>query len=159
MQQKPQPADEEAEVVSGGGEDGIDGITLAIAEIVAAHPMLGFEMADDGLDGGASSHLALDLWGDAPLLACDEDPELVIGRRVVAAITLVGEETQNRIADERFHVGDHFRQGVAIVGIARQRFDMGYELAALGMAMRRCDRDLDADLWTTPALQEESTNG
>ena len=37
MQQKPQPADEEAEVVSGGGEDGIDGITLAIAEIVAAY--------------------------------------------------------------------------------------------------------------------------
>ena len=36
---------------------------------------------------------------------------------------------------------------------------MGNELAALGMADRGCDGDLDADLWTTPALQEEATKG
>jgi hypothetical protein len=33
-----------------------------VPEIVAAHPVLGFEMADDGLDGGTPSQLAFDLW-------------------------------------------------------------------------------------------------
>jgi hypothetical protein len=32
-QQKPQPSDEAAEVVAGGGEDGVDGIAGGIGEI------------------------------------------------------------------------------------------------------------------------------
>lgn len=36
---------------------------------------------------------------------------------------------------------------------------MGRKLTALGVRQRCGDRDLDADLWTTPALQEESTKG
>jgi hypothetical protein len=36
---------------------------------------------------------------------------------------------------------------------------MGHELPTLGVRQRGGDRDLDADLWTTPALQEESTKG
>jgi hypothetical protein len=46
-----QPLDQAAEVVADGGENGIDGITLTMPEIVAAHPVFGFEMADDGLSG------------------------------------------------------------------------------------------------------------
>jgi hypothetical protein len=34
---------------------------VAVGEIVAAHSMLFFEMADDGLDGGAAFHLSFDL--------------------------------------------------------------------------------------------------
>src|SRR5260370_35552855 len=90
-QQKPQPSDEEAEVVAGGGQKRVDGIALAVAQIVTAHAVLGFEMADDGLDSGPSAHLTLDLRRDAQLLAGAEDPELIIGRGIVAAITLVGE--------------------------------------------------------------------
>jgi hypothetical protein len=48
-------------------------------------------MADDGLDSGTSAHLALDLLGHTPLLTCNEDPELVIGRRVVTAVVFVGD--------------------------------------------------------------------
>jgi hypothetical protein len=54
-QQEPEPADEAAEVVAGGGEDGVGGITAREPEIVAGHAMLGFEMADDGLDGGPAA--------------------------------------------------------------------------------------------------------
>src|ERR1700739_4744506 len=88
-QQKPQPAEEEAEGVAGCGETRVDGIALAVPEIVAAHAVLGFEMADDRFDGGTPAHLALDLWCHAPFLPGDEDPEFVIGRRVVAAVALV----------------------------------------------------------------------
>ena len=65
-QQKPEPAEEEAEVVAGRGENGVDGVALAVPEIVAAHAVLGFEMTDDGLDGGSPAHLALDLGRHAP---------------------------------------------------------------------------------------------
>lgn len=44
-----------AEVVAGGGEDGVGGVAVAEPEIVAAHAVLGFEMADDGLDGGSAA--------------------------------------------------------------------------------------------------------
>ena len=54
-QQKPEPADEAAEVVAGSGEDGVEGIALLVGTIIAAHAVLGFEMADDGLDGGPAA--------------------------------------------------------------------------------------------------------
>jgi hypothetical protein len=68
-QQALQPSDEATEVVAGSGEDGIDGVALAVPEKVAAHSMLRFEMADDGFDGRAPAEFALDLWGYPPLLA------------------------------------------------------------------------------------------
>ena len=100
-QQKPEPADEAAEVVAGGGEDGVGGVAAGEPEIVAAHAVLGLEMADDGLDGGPAAQFALDLRRHPSLLAGDEDPELVIGRRIVAAISLVGEDARDGVADER----------------------------------------------------------
>ena len=63
-QQEPQPPDEEAEVVTGGGKHGVGGVAGAVGEIIAAHAVLFLEMADDGLDGGSPSHLALDLGRD-----------------------------------------------------------------------------------------------
>jgi len=41
------------------------------------HAMVGFQMADDRLDGGTASQFALDRLGDAPSLARDVDPELM----------------------------------------------------------------------------------
>jgi len=49
-QQEAEPADEASEVIAGGRKDGVVGIALAVPKIVAAHPVLGFEMADDGLE-------------------------------------------------------------------------------------------------------------
>jgi hypothetical protein len=56
-----QPAQEQSEVVAGGGEDGVDAIALWSLEIVTAHAELGLEMADDRLDGGSA------IWGWALL--------------------------------------------------------------------------------------------
>ena len=120
-QQKPEPADQAAEVVAGGGKDGIVGIALAEPEIVATHAVLGFEMADNGLDGRPAAQFAFDLGRHPSLLAGDEDLELVIGRRVVAAVSLVGEHALEGVADHCLHVRDHGCQGVTIIGIARQR--------------------------------------
>jgi hypothetical protein len=41
----------------------------AAGQIISAHAMLAFGVADDGFDGGAPAQLALDMVGDAPLLA------------------------------------------------------------------------------------------
>jgi hypothetical protein len=87
-------------------------------EIVSFHPVLAFEMSDDGLYGGPPSHLAFDLWCHAPLLAGDEDPELVIGRRIVAAVSLVGDEALKGIADERLRFGNDSCQRMAVVRLS-----------------------------------------
>src|SRR6267142_5687816 len=64
-----EPAAEQAEVVAGGGEHGIDAVAVAAFEIIATHPMIVLEMADDRLDGGATAHLATDGFGDPADLA------------------------------------------------------------------------------------------
>src|SRR5215510_468024 len=55
-----EPAQEQAEVVAGSGEHGVDAIAIAAGEIVAAHAVILLEVADDGFDGGAPAHLAAD---------------------------------------------------------------------------------------------------
>jgi hypothetical protein len=54
--------------VSGGGEDGICGVALAVAEPVPVRPVLVIDIADDWFDSGAPSYLAFGLWGDAAVL-------------------------------------------------------------------------------------------
>jgi hypothetical protein len=49
-------------------------------------------MADHGFDGRPAAQFAVDLGRDASLLTGDEDPELVLRRRVVAAVALVRED-------------------------------------------------------------------
>ena len=44
---------------------------------------------------------------------------------------------------------------MTVIGVARQRLGMEHELAARGAGIVGDDRGLDADLWTTPALQVE----
>jgi hypothetical protein len=62
--------------------------------------MLGFEMAYNGLDGRPAAQFALDLGRHPSLLAGDEDSELVVWRGVVAAVSLVGEDARDGVADE-----------------------------------------------------------
>src|SRR6202011_39407 len=91
------------------------------------------------------AEFALDRGRYPSLLARHEDPELVIGRRIVAAVPLVGEDARDGVADQRFHVRDHGCQRMTVIR-AGQRLHMGDELAALGMADRGCDGDFDAEL-------------
>ena len=64
-------------------------------QIVATHAVLGFEMADHGLDGRPAAQFTFDLGRHPSLLAGDEDLELVVGGRVVAAVSLVGEDARD----------------------------------------------------------------
>jgi hypothetical protein len=58
-QQEPQLGEEQAKVVTGGGEDGVEGIAAGMRQVVAPPAVLGLEMADDGLDGSTASDLTL----------------------------------------------------------------------------------------------------
>jgi hypothetical protein len=145
-QQKPQPLDEAAEVVAGGGEHDIDGIAARVGEIVAAHAVVIFEMSDHRLDGGAALELALDLRGDATLLAGGVDFEAVLGRGVVAAIAGIGDDAIEHIADERLHVGNDVGERVPIVRVAGQCGYVRDELAAGGMLDGSGDTYLDTEL-------------
>ena len=124
---------EQPEVVAGGGEHGVDAVAVAALEVVAAEMMAIFEMADDGLNGGAASHLSFDLWGHPSFLLGCIDFERVIGRRIVAAVSGIGVESLDRMADELLDRRDHLRQSMSVIGIARQRLHVGDELAALAV--------------------------
>jgi hypothetical protein len=102
---------------------------VAVGEIVAVHSVIFLEMADDGLDGGAASHLSFDLWGHPSLLLGCIDFELVIWRRVVAAVSGIGMEPFDRTADELLDAS----QRMPVIGIAWQRLRVDDELAALAV--------------------------
>ncbi len=46
-----------------------DAVAVAALEVIAAHAVLGLEVADHRLDGDAPPHLAADGGGDTPHLA------------------------------------------------------------------------------------------
>src|SRR4029079_4126449 len=101
-------------------------------------------MADHGFTGGAPPQLTLDLRRHSPLLPGREHPELVIGRRIVAAIALVGEDALDGVADELLHFRNHVSHVKALPGNPYDGHTLAAELAALGVRERGCDRDLDA---------------
>ena len=128
---KPDPFEDEAEVVAGGGEDGVDGVALFVSEVVSLHAVAVLEVSDDRLDGGAAFHEALDCWGDAAFLPRCEDAQFVDTGRIVAPLAGIGEDPLQGRAGQRLDLGDHRCQGVAIVRSARQRLGVNRELAAL----------------------------
>ena len=64
----------------------------------------------------------------------------------MAAIAAVGDDAGEARADLRFDLRDHSLERVAVVGVARQRLDVGDKLAALRPVQRGRDRHLDAEL-------------
>jgi len=63
-----QPSEDETEVVTDGGHDGVDLVAEAAFEEVAVEMSIGFAVADDGLYGGSSSKFLFDLAVDTALL-------------------------------------------------------------------------------------------
>lgn len=79
--------------------------------------MLLLGVADDWLDGGTAFHLSFNGRGHATLLPGRVDFELILGRRVVAAVTGIGVEPLDRIADELLDRRNDGRQRMAIIGL------------------------------------------
>ena len=75
--------------------------------------MFVLEVPDDRLDGGSSSHLALDGGRHAALLAGGEDLEPVGERGIVAAVAGIGEDAGDAVPDGPFHFWNDGCQGVA----------------------------------------------
>src|SRR5215471_21243377 len=123
--QKPlEPAQEQAEVVAGSGEYGVDAVAVAAFEIIAPHPMLGLDVPNDRLDRRAAAHLAADRSGDAAhpgsgpgrALAADPDAELLCV--IVAAVAFVDVNAAGLDPGQRFQLGDHRPQSVAVERIS-----------------------------------------
>src|SRR5262249_21433977 len=133
--QKPlEPAQEQTEVVASRGEHGVDAVAVAAFEVVAAHPVLGLEVANDRLDRGTAAHLAADRGSDAAHLAADPDAEFVCV--VVTAIALVDMDAAGLDPGQRFQFGDHRPQSVAIKGVVVQGLGVQHKLAAFGFGDR-----------------------
>ena len=106
--------------------------------------MLVFDVSDDRLDGCTPAHLPLDLRGDAALLL--GDLELVIVRRVVAAISGISVNALDLVADELLNRRNDPCKRVAVIRIAGQRLGMDRELSALAALERGRDAYLDSEL-------------
>lgn len=65
---------------------------------------------------------------------------------IVAAIAGIGDDAGETGADLRLGGGDDPGERMAVIRVARQRLDMGDELAALAAINRRRHGDLDAEL-------------
>lgn len=63
-----QPLGQASEVMAGGGQYGIDAVSLAAFEIIPVQSMVFLEMPDNGFNGGAAPEFAFDLSVDAALL-------------------------------------------------------------------------------------------
>jgi hypothetical protein len=147
------PAQEQAEVISGCGDNGVNVVPISAFEIVAMHPMVVLEMADHGLDSSSASHLAANGFCNAADLAANPAPEPV--GIVVAAIALVAmdaADSNNSNTCELFEINDDGTERVAVVRIAMQRLGLHHELSALGRGGRRGNRHLAAELVRCPCL-------
>src|SRR5277367_755029 len=106
--------------------------------------MVVLEMADHGLDGGPTPHLAADGFGDTADLAADPDLESI--GIVVAAIALVAVDAAHGNTGELFEIGDDRSERVAVIRVAVQRLGVQHELAALRLGGGRGNRHLAAEL-------------
>ena len=66
-----QPVQQQADVMAGGDEEGIDGVIVGASQPVSPEFPVGLHMPDNGLDGAAASQFAFDGWRlDAPRPRC-----------------------------------------------------------------------------------------
>jgi hypothetical protein len=117
----------QVEVETNGGEDGVDAVAVLALEVVALHSMVGLEVTDHRLDGGAALHLAFDGGGGPPDLAANPDAEAV--GVVVSAIAL-DVDAPDLDASVPLDVGDGGFQRVAVEGIAVQSLGVQDDQAA-----------------------------
>jgi hypothetical protein len=94
-QDKPEPGEQAAEVITGGCEHGVAGVAVAVGQEVTAHAVVFLAMADDGLDGASAFELASDGLGDATLLVLGVNLECVLLRSVMALVSGVGENAES----------------------------------------------------------------
>ena len=108
VQNSPQPVEDEAEVVAGGGENGIGVVAGSFLEVIAVEVAVGLEVSDDRFDGRTPAQLLLDDTVNATFLSRSVDPERL--GRVVTAVALVDLGALDLGAGQRLSLFDHGRQ-------------------------------------------------
>ena len=91
--------------------------------------MLVLEVTDCGLHGRAPAEGALDGSGEPALLACDVDLEALVLWCVVAFVPGIRNNPVERGPDSALDGRDDRCARVPVIGVARQRLDMGDKLA------------------------------
>lgn len=132
------------EVVSGGGEDGVDAVALSALEVVSVHSVLLFEVAYDGLDGGSPPEFSLDLSVDAAPLAGAKDAQGFW--RIMADITLVDISALRFGADPFRQLFNDGFERVTVIWIVVKRLGVEHKHATWRSCISRCDRDLSPEL-------------
>lgn len=121
-EQECEPCEDAPEVVADGGQDGVDGVdgvAHAAGEVVSAHAVVGFQVADDGLDGCPAAQVALDRPRHAAFLSGGVDLEAVGRRCVVAAVSGVRDDSGKRDADLSLDHRNDGRERMAVIGFSR----------------------------------------
>ena len=75
-----------------------------MGKVVTAHPVFGLDVTNGRLDSRSPSHLALDRRRDTALLAGGEDPEPMAFGCVVSAVSGIGQDAADLVADGFLHV-------------------------------------------------------
>ena len=139
--------------VADGRQHRVDGVPCPVGEVIAAHAVLALEMANHRLDRRTAPEGPLDRCRKPSLPSRHVDPESALLRGMMALVAGIGDDPREIGPDRRLNLRNHAGERVPIVGVAGQRFDMRHELPAPAAPERRRNTHLDADLWTTPALQ------
>src|SRR5215469_18249492 len=119
----------------------MSGVAGTALEVAAAEVAVGFHVSDHSFDGGAAPQFALDDAEDAALLAGDEDAARI--GRIVPAVSLVDIGALDLAPGEPFGGFNDGVEGVAIVGVSRQRLGVQHELTARGAGVGGDDRGLE----------------
>ena len=119
MQNHPEPGEDAAQIVTDRAEDGVEGVAVTALQIAAAEMAVALHVSNHGLDGGAALELELDDSDDTPLLTRDEDAAWIW--RIVTAVSLIDIGALDLAPGDPLRLLDRGTQGVAVVGVARQR--------------------------------------
>jgi hypothetical protein len=87
-QQAPEVVEDQAEIVSGAAQQGVDRVASRTGEEIAVKATIGLHVTDHRLDGAASPQLATDRRGDAATLTRDKDVAMVETMSAIAAIDI-----------------------------------------------------------------------
>lgn len=134
-----QVPEDHADVVTAAAEDSEEGVSGCSFQWASCQAAVVLHVADHRLDSAASSLQFRDSPGDAPPRTADEDFHIP---DAVSPISPIHKGHLGPLVGQDFDLLQRLAQGVAIVGIARQRPHPDHKATPVG----RCHTDLGAEL-------------
>ena len=117
-QKDPQMAQDHADVVTAATQDREEGVACRSFQRASGQAAVGLHVPDYRFDGASASQQFRDRPDDAAPGTADEDPDSL---DAMAAVARIDEGHVRALIGQDFHLFQRLVQGVAVVGIARQR--------------------------------------